>query len=49
MGARDKFCDKRFMREMQEVLLINFNFITENGNDRTMFLETIPSILLHAS
>lgn len=27
----------------------NFNFTTEDGNDGTMYLETIPPILLHAS
>ncbi len=28
--------------------MINPNFTTEDGNDETMFPETIPLILLHA-
>jgi hypothetical protein len=48
-GARDKFCYKRILREKNRKFnTLDFNFTTEDGNDKAMFLETIPSILLHA-
>jgi hypothetical protein len=38
-----------YQREKQEITMSNLNFTTEDGNDGTMYPETIPPILLHAS
>jgi hypothetical protein len=48
-GARDKFCYKRFQREIQEILL--FEILTlqwRMGMKEPGFPKTIPLILLHA-
>jgi hypothetical protein len=50
-GARDKFCYKRFSARKTEDFGYYqiLNFTMEDGNDGTMFSETISPILLHAS
>ncbi|WP_237418616.1 hypothetical protein, partial [Halobacillus litoralis] len=48
-GTRDKFCYKRFFSvKGRKFICLNFNCTTEDGNEGSMFPETIPSTLLHA-